>query len=109
MMNRPRNIMITGIIFFLFLVTENLSASIIERNRLFDVNMVQSEKMITYSFELSKKPLFTIESSGNKGISLSFPNTDRPEELKIKIDKTPYISFNNWMYISFRSISVKII
>ena len=94
-MRKLRKILTTGLMFSALLVPKNLPSSIIEQNRLYDVNSAVSEQSITYSFEMSKKPLFVMEPSGEKGISLSFPNTNKPDELKTKIDKTPFIHLDN--------------
>lgn len=94
-MKRLRNILILGALFSVLLVTDNLSSGVTGPNRLFDVNEIQSENSIAYSFELSKKPLFSIEPSDEKGISLLFPNTIKPDELETKIEKTPHIRLDN--------------
>ncbi len=94
-MRKLRNILTTGFMFSALLVPQNLPSNIMEQNRLYDVHSVVSEQSITYSFEMSKKPLFFMKPSGEKDISLSFPNTTKPDELKTKIEKTPFIHLDN--------------
>ena len=69
--NKIRNILAAGIFFSVFLVSDSMSANLTEANRLFDVNTYISEQGITYSFELSKKPLFSLEPSGKRRLYLS--------------------------------------
>ncbi len=93
-MNRLRNILTAAVFLSVFLVTDGLSASLTRANRLFDVNTYITGQDITYSFELSKKPLFSLEPSADQRLVLSFTHTENPNELKTKIEKLPFIYLN---------------
>jgi hypothetical protein len=71
-MNRLLKILTAGVFLSVFLVSDGMSASPTGTNRLFDVNTFISEQDITYAFELSKKPLFSLESSAGQRLILSF-------------------------------------
>ena len=89
-MNKLQHILTAGIFLLSFLFTESTFADS-KVNRLFDINISTSEKDITYLFELSGKPFFLLEPSSDKRLSLSFRNTDKPDELRTKIEKIPSI------------------
>ena len=93
-MNRLLKILATGIFLSVFLTTDGLFASPGGPNRLFDVNTIISEQDITYSFELSKKPFFSLESSADQRLVLSFTQIENPDELNTKIEKLPFIHIN---------------
>jgi hypothetical protein len=93
-MKKLCNILIAGIFLSVFLVTDSISANLTGANRLFDVNTFISEQGITYSFEMSEKPLFSLEPYAGKKLALSFTNTDKPDELRTKIEKISFIYLN---------------
>ena len=92
-MKKLRNILATGIFLSVSLVS-SIYANPAGASRLFDITTSISEKGITYFFELSEKPLFSIEPFSDNKLSLSFSNTDKPDELKTKIEKLPFIFLN---------------
>ena len=93
-MKKFRNILAAGIFLSVFLITDSISTNLTDPNRLFDVNTSLSEKGITYLFELSEKPFFSLEPSSDKRLSLSFAYTEKPDELGTKIEKMPSIYIN---------------
>lgn len=93
-MNIIRNIIISGILLSFFFITDSLSSGFPVPVKLWDVNTIVSEQSINYSFELSERPFFSLQPSGDKSLLFSLKNTDKPDILKTKIEKTPFLDYN---------------
>ncbi|MBN2420492.1 MAG: tetratricopeptide repeat protein [Deltaproteobacteria bacterium] len=90
-MKKFRYILTAGIFLSFILFTDKISPGQIAPNRLFDINMSLSENDIIYFFELSERPVFSLEPYSDGKLSLSFTNTNKPDELITKIEKIQFI------------------
>ncbi len=91
-MRKIKNIIIFGFLISGFLFTGSPAFGNPDENRIFDVNAVSTEQAAALSFEMSKKPSFSLKPVNSKGIIFSFVNVEEPDELRIKITSIPFLS-----------------
>ncbi len=93
-MNKLFYILIAGIITF-FPVQAGLAAETGERNMLSDVEVIKTDKSCLYTFKLAKKPFYSLSTTENGLLALSFTDADKPEGLAARLENNPNIQSDN--------------
>jgi tetratricopeptide (TPR) repeat protein len=93
-MNKLLYILIAGII-ALLPGQDGLVAAEGEKNMLSDVEAIKTDKSCLYTFKLAKKPFYSLSSTENGWLAISFPDTFNQEGLGAKLESNPYIHLDN--------------